>query len=114
LEKKAQKRDYHNIETHASSASDLNFIKDESADFVLANGLLCSMAPKYHESTVSEIKRILKPDGQAYLMAARGFYSYVDKAEWEKILEGFRVEQRGGDGFIALSDRWALVATKQR
>ena len=114
LEKKAEERGYHNIETHASSASDLSFIKDGSVDFVLANGLLCSMAPKYHEPTVSEIKRILKPDGQAYLMAARGFYSYVDKAEWEKILEGFRVEQRGGDGFIALSDRWALVSTKQR
>jgi ubiquinone/menaquinone biosynthesis C-methylase UbiE len=114
LEKKAEERGYRNIETHASSASDLNFIKDGSVDFVLANGLLCSMAPKYHEPTVNEIKRILKPNGKAYLMAARGFYSYVDKAEWEKILEGFRVEQRGGDSFIALSDRWALVTTKQR
>ena len=114
LEKKAEERGYHNIEAHASSASDLSFIKDGSVDFVLANGLLCSMAPKYHESTVNEIKRILKPDGQAYLMAARGFYSYVDKAKWEKILEGFRVEQRGGDGFIPFSDRWALVGTKQR
>ena len=40
LEEKANKRGYHNIEAHASSASDLSFIKDRSVDFVLANGLL--------------------------------------------------------------------------
>ncbi len=39
-EKKAKKADYQNIESHISSASDLSFIKDESVDFVLANGLL--------------------------------------------------------------------------
>ncbi len=44
LEEKADKRGYHNIEAHATSASDLSFIKDASVDFVLANGLLCSMA----------------------------------------------------------------------
>jgi len=114
LEKKAEERGYHNIEAHASSASDLNFIKDESVDFVLANGLLCSMAPQHHESTVNEIRRILKPGGLTYLSVAKGFLSYVGQTEWEKILEGFRVERRGGDGFIAFSDRWALVSTKQR
>ncbi len=40
LEKKADKGGYHNIEAHASSASDVSFIKDRSVDFVLANGLL--------------------------------------------------------------------------
>ena len=114
LEKKADKRGYHNIETHASSASDLSFIKDGSVDFVLANGLLCSMAPHHHESTVNEIRRILKPRGLAYLSVARGFYSYVGKEEWEKILEAFRVERRGGDGFLAIADRWAVLSTKQR
>jgi ubiquinone/menaquinone biosynthesis C-methylase UbiE len=114
LEKKTKKLGYHNIEAHTSSASDLTFVRDDSVDFVLANGLLCSMAPKYHESAVSEMKRILKPEGQAYLSVARGFYSYVSKVEWDKILERFRVEQRGGDGFIGLSDRWALVSNKQR
>lgn len=111
VEKKADKRGCHNIEAHASSASDLTFIKDESADFVLANGLLCSMAPKQHESAVNEMKRILKPQGKAYLSAAKGRFSYVDKAEWEEILEGFRVERSGDSMF---SDRWALVSTKQR
>ena len=114
LEEKANKRGYHNIEAHASSASDLSFIEDGSVDFVLANGLLCSMAPQHHESAVNEMRRILKPRGLAYLSVARGFHSYVGQAEWEKILEGFRVERRGGDGFPAIADRWAVVSTKQR
>jgi ubiquinone/menaquinone biosynthesis C-methylase UbiE len=64
LEKKAAKLGILNVEAHASSASDLGFINDESVDFVLANGLLCSMAPQQHESTVKEIVRILKPNGR--------------------------------------------------
>jgi len=113
LEKKADKRGCRNIEAHASSASDLSFIKDGSVDFVLANGLLCSMAPQYHESAGNEMRRILKPRGLAYLSVARGFYSYVGQAEWEKILEGFKVERRG-DGFPVIAPRWAVVSTKQR
>lgn len=112
LERKADKRGYHNIEAHVSSASDLSFIKDGSVDFVLASGLLCSMAPQYHEPAVNEIKRILKPKGLAYLSAARGFYSYMNKAEWERILEGFKVERKGA-GFSWIANRWAIVSTKQ-
>ena len=40
LEKRALKKGCRNIETHASSASDLSFIKDGSVDFIFANGLL--------------------------------------------------------------------------
>jgi ubiquinone/menaquinone biosynthesis C-methylase UbiE len=40
LEKKVEKGGYRNIESHASSAADLSFIKDNSVDFVLASGLL--------------------------------------------------------------------------
>ncbi len=112
LERKAEERGYHNIGAHASSASDLSFIKDGSIDFILANGLLCSMAPQHHESAVNEMKRVLKPRGLAYLSAARGFYSYIGEAEWEKILEGFRVERRG-DGFLRIGNRWATVSPKQ-
>jgi len=111
LEKKAHKGGYHNIEAHASSASDLSFIRDGSVDFVLANGLLCSMAPQHHESAVNEMRRILKPKGLAYISVDKSRMSYVDQAEWEEILEGFRVERRG-DPIIA--DRWAVVSTKQR
>jgi len=111
LEKKADKHGYQNIEAHASSASDLSFIKDGSVDFVLANGLLCSMAPQHHELAVNEMRRVLKPTGLAYLSVAGGFFSYVDQAEWKKILEGFRVERRGDP---MMADRWAVVSTKQR
>ena len=45
VQEKAARRGYRNIEAHASSAADLGFIEDESVDFILANGLLCSMAP---------------------------------------------------------------------
>ncbi len=40
LEKKVAKGGYRNIESHASSAADLSFIKDRSVDFVFANTLL--------------------------------------------------------------------------
>jgi ubiquinone/menaquinone biosynthesis C-methylase UbiE len=115
VEKKTDKRGYRNIEAHVSSASDLSFIKDASVDFVLANGLLCSMAPQHHESAVNEIRRILKPKGMAYLSTGRSSRSYVAQAEWERILEGFSIERRGGDGFHfpAAGMRWAVVSTKQ-
>jgi ubiquinone/menaquinone biosynthesis C-methylase UbiE len=113
LERRADKRGYHNVEAHASSAHDLSFIEDESVDFILANGLLCSMAPQQHEPAVDEMRRTLKLGGLAYLSAGKGFYSYMGRAEWERILEGFRVEQRGGEALIELSNRWALVSKKQ-
>jgi ubiquinone/menaquinone biosynthesis C-methylase UbiE len=109
LKKKVEKGSHQNIETHASSASDLNFIIDGSVDFILANGLLCSIAPKQLESAVREMKRILKPKGQAYLSAAKGWGSYINEEKWNKILEGFRVE-RSGDPTIG--DRWAIVSKK--
>jgi SAM-dependent methyltransferase len=112
LEKKATKRGCRNIEAHASSASNLSFIKDGSVDFVLADGLLCSMAPQHHESAVNEMRRILKPNGRAYIKVARGFYSYVGQAEWVKILDGFRVERKS-DGSL-LEDRWAIVSQKSK
>ena len=110
LEKRAAKHGFHNIEAHATSASDLSFIKDRSVDFVFANGLLCSMAPKQHDSAVIEIRRILKPKGQAYISVARGPWSYVSQPKWEKILEGFLVELRH-DGFHG-TENWALVSIK--
>jgi ubiquinone/menaquinone biosynthesis C-methylase UbiE len=110
LEKKADEHGYCNVETRVSSASDLSFIEDGSVDFILANGLLCSMAPQQHESAVNEMKRVLEPGGKAYLSVAKGYYSYMGKVEWERILEGFRVDGRG-DGSL-LGDRWALVSKK--
>ena len=71
LEKKMEKGGYHNIETQASSASNLGFIGDGSVDFILANGLLCSIAPQQLESAVREMKRILKPEGRRTLVQLR-------------------------------------------
>lgn len=113
VEKKADKRGYANIVARASSASDLSFIKDGSADFVLAHGLLCSMAPRDHESAVREMRRILKPGGRAYISVARGPWSYVSQEEWEEILGGFSVEKRGRSSSW-ISDRWAVVSIRQR
>ena len=44
--------------------------------------------------------------------AAKGSMSYMDKAEWEEILEGFKVEQRNSESFF--KDRWALVSKKHQ
>jgi ubiquinone/menaquinone biosynthesis C-methylase UbiE len=107
LKKKAEELGYHNIEANASSASDLNFINDESVDFVLANGLLCNV-PEHRPTVVKEIKRILKSTGQAYLsLGSYPPFGFVIREEWKKILSGFKVELRGG--FL---QPWALVFKK--
>jgi ubiquinone/menaquinone biosynthesis C-methylase UbiE len=107
LEKKMDEEGYHNIEALASSASDLGFIKDGSVDFVLANGLLCSMA-NHRKEAVNEIKRILKPEGRAFLSLGFPYpIGFVNRVEWEKILEEFRVERSGG-----IFQRCAMVSVK--
>jgi SAM-dependent methyltransferase len=107
LEKKIEKGGYKNIEAHVSSATDVSFIKDSSVDFVLANGLLCSMDDQ-RQQAVSEIKRILKPSGQAYIsLGAAPPFGFVDQAEWEEILAGFKVEQGG-----SFKEKWAVVSLK--
>ena len=59
--------------------------------------------------SVNEMKRVLRPNGQIYMSLGAGPpFGYVDKAEWEKILEGFTV-QRGG----SYREKWAVVALKQ-
>jgi len=110
LEKRAKKQGYHNIKTFTASATNLSFIKDESVDFILADGLLCSMAPQHQESAVNEMKRILKTNRKAYLKAARASWSYMSQTEWKKILEGFTVEQRNDDSDTGAF--WAVVSRK--
>jgi len=59
--------------------------------------------------SVNEMKRILKTTGQAYLSLGAGPpLGFVNQAEWETILEGFRVE-RGG----SFKEKWAVVSLKQ-
>ena len=108
LEKRADKSGCRNIEARAVSAADVSFIKDRSVDFVLANGLLCSMADN-RQSAVNEIKRILKSTGQAYLSLGFGPpLGFVDQAEWEKTLEGFRIDHGG-----SYKEKWAVVSLKK-
>jgi hypothetical protein len=70
------------------------------------------MAPQYHEQATSEMRRILKPNGMAFLKAAQGSWSYAGLIEWEKILKGFTVEQRSDEAHG--EGRWAVVSKKQR
>ncbi len=58
--------------------------------------------------SVSEMKRILKSTGQAYLSLGAGPpFGFVDQEEWEKILKEFRVEQGG-----SYKEKWAVVSVK--
>jgi ubiquinone/menaquinone biosynthesis C-methylase UbiE len=96
------------IEAHATSAANLGAIPDRSVDFVFANAVLCCMVD--HAGAVAEIKRILKPQGLAYLSVTKVFRKKDPKAvtreEWERILEGFRVREIG-EGFL---NRWATAS----
>ena len=94
LKIKAEKKGYMNIAAHASPASNLDFIKEGSVDFIFANGLLCCVAPQDTDATVNELKRILKPSGLAYLSVAIGFGTYMEKEKWEEILKEFKVHKR--------------------
>jgi ubiquinone/menaquinone biosynthesis C-methylase UbiE len=96
------------IETHTASAADMKYIPDGSIDFVFANGLLCCMTD--HEAAVAEIKRILKPNGLAYLSVTKAFRRgdarAVQKEEWNQMLASFSVKERGE----GLMNRWATVS----
>lgn len=108
--RKAAEGNYQNIETHACSAGNLDFIDNESIDFVLGDGLLCCVAPHAHADTVKEIIRILKPEARAYLVTGRGSISYVSDAEWEEILKEYQVESRNFPPYKG--DRWAWVSKR--
>ncbi|MCX6661158.1 MAG: hypothetical protein NTY91_01240 [Euryarchaeota archaeon] len=68
------------------------------------------MAPQHQDAATREIQRILKPDAVAYLKVAEGSWSYVGLAEWQNLLEGFKIIQKSdathGGG------RWAVVSKK--
>lgn len=106
--KKAARMNYQNIEAHASSAASLGFIQDGSVDFVLADGLICCMAPQDHAAAVAEIKRVLKHGARAYIMTTTGKISFVDDQEWESILSEFKVEERNYAPYKL--SRWAVVS----
>ncbi len=108
---KAGERGFRTVKARPCSAAALGFIASGTVDFILAHGLLCSIAPAERDAAVAEIKRILKPGGRAYLSVAHGPWSYVDGAAWEKILAEFQVERRNFRPGL-FGDRWAVVSLK--
>jgi ubiquinone/menaquinone biosynthesis C-methylase UbiE len=98
------------IEAHTTSAANLGAVPDRSVDFVFANALLCCMVD--HAGALAEIKRILKPQGLAYLSVTKAFRKKdpraVTKEEWKRILGEFRVLENGK----SLLSRWATVSVK--
>lgn len=108
IQKKADRKGCQNIAAFASTAADLSFICDQSVDLVFANGLLCSMEDE-RPAAVNEMKRILKPQGHAYIsLGAPPPFGLVDEAEWNAILSGFKVEQGG-----FFKELWAVASVKQ-
>ena len=98
------------VRAEVASAASLEFVPNASVDFVFANDVLCCMAD--HASAVAEIKRILKPQGQAYISITKSFRRMdpraVTKEEWKQILKSFNL-QKNGEGF---TNRWAIVSLK--
>ncbi|MHB9034665.1 MAG: class I SAM-dependent methyltransferase [Anaerolineae bacterium] len=108
LARKAEQGGFRQVSAHTSTSAHLEFIPSRSVDFVLGYGLICCVAPGDHAGTVSEIKRILKPTGQAYLTTERSRFTYVDDAEWERILGEFEVVARN-TRYPRVGERWALL-----
>jgi len=62
--------------------------------------------PEGRQLSVSEIKRILKPEGKAYISLGAGPpFGLVNEEEWKTILEGFKVEKGG-----SYKEKWAVVS----
>jgi len=98
------------IDAHITSAANLGVVPDRSVDFVFANAVLCCMVD--HAGALAEIKRVLKPQGLAYLSVTKAFRKNdpkaVTKEEWNRILEGFWIRENG-EGLL---NRWATVSVK--
>jgi len=104
IQRNSAKRGYKNIKAQASTAANLSFIEENTVDFVLANGLLCSMEND-RSLAVREIKRILKPQGYAYIsLGMQPPFGLVDEIEWNEILSNFTVEKGG-----IFKELWVLV-----
>ncbi len=108
LQKRAKRLGFdQRIDARTASASEIDFIEAGSIDFVLAEGLLCCMTD--HEGAIRQIRRILRPEGRAYLsiikLARPDDPRGISGEEWERLLGSFRVLGRGQ----SLMTRWAVV-----
>ena len=58
---------------------------------------------------MGEIKRILKPEGQAYLSLGAGPpFGLVDREEWEEILKEFNILDGG-----SFREKWVIVSKER-
>ncbi len=110
VRRRADRQGINNVIGVNTSAAHLELIDDSSVDFILGYGLMCSLAPADREQAVSEIKRILKPGGKAYLNALKGGRSYLDDAEWQSILDQFKVEWRSSP----VANEYAALLIKKK
>jgi len=98
------------INTQTTSAAHMEGIPDGTVDFVFANGVICCMTD--HDGAIAHIRRILKPEGLAYLsvsrMCRRNDPKAVRKNEWNDLLSKFDVKERGE----RLTSRWAVIASR--
>ncbi|ARM75544.1 class I SAM-dependent methyltransferase [Acidianus manzaensis] len=109
LNEKIKKLSINNIKTFVAPAQKLNFIKDNSIDFIFSNLVLCCLVD--HEGAVKEIIRVLnKEKGIAYISVTKGLFGKderdVSQEEWKNILSKFNVIKQGN----SIMERWAIIS----
>lgn len=108
VKEKIQKFSLYNVIPVIAPAQKLDFINDNSVDFIFSNLVLCCTVD--HEGAVEEMIRVLKKnEGLAYISVTRTFSRRdkrdVNAEEWKRILKNFNVIKEGSSIF----ERWALV-----
>lgn len=110
LEEKIKENDIKNVIIYNSRAQNLDFIKDNSIDFIFSNLVLCCTID--HEGYIKEMNRILKNNGLAYISVSKNFLlrdkMNVSKDEWIEILKNYIIIKYGED-FLS---RWAIIKKK--
>ncbi len=71
LQRKLERLNIHNVKTIVSR--DLSQIPSNTVDFLLSKDVLCCTV--LHKELAEEIKRVLKPNGLAYVTIRKGFGS---------------------------------------
>ncbi|AWR98519.1 class I SAM-dependent methyltransferase [Metallosphaera hakonensis] len=99
-------RGLNNVEAVVGRANSLDFLQDESVDFVFSNLVLCCVVD--HKGSVKEMYRVLRKGGKAYVSSRKGRGKdprNVSWSEWRDLLSSFS-RVREGSSFL---EWWALV-----
>ena len=112
LSRKVREKGIANIIVSADSASNLQSIPDASIDFLLSHLVICCMHD--HAGAISEINRVLKKDGVAFISVTsfgmKGDRKHVSRSEWRQMLSKFNVLEEGR----RLTSWWCLVGPLQQ